>query len=282
MYAMKFPQLTLLFLLTFVVNKAWSANFDEYAYDNRYVEIAAGKNNQKYVEKDLNNLTKDGVLNAETGQQNVINATLHWQFLNGIVAQIAYARENGATNYQGYLQSSGGTLTPYSSITGNKSEQNSLQLGYAFNNHNTNWLFKEIQITPLIHYGQYRWMRELIQYNEAYKFNATGIGINTQFKINNNTLVNAMLVKGKTQVANINVPALKFLGQQSGDYFQKWQIGITQSLAPLSPELSNWRFSLLYEQEKYAHGASPIINSLQAPPNQHSPSSWMVGLQRHF
>jgi len=107
-----------------------------WAKHNRYIEAYAGSHNQDYQEQDTQGLTTNGVLDTETGNQDHIGLALRWQTSGGWLMQLQAQRQSGTTNYNGYLQSGGGSLTPYRATTGNVATQLAVQVGYALNSDN--------------------------------------------------------------------------------------------------------------------------------------------------
>lgn len=250
---------------------------------NRYAELSGGDYQQDYREQDTQGLTPDGTLDTETGKQSSIGIALRWQTANHWLVHLQAQRQSGVTNYQGYLQA-GTTLTPYLAHTGNVAVQYSINLGYALNATNWSALPASWQITPLLQLGKHQWQRNLVQYSETYDYTTQAIGALVQWQPKAGTVLELQAVQGHTQSASVDAPALGFAASQPGDTFRQWQLGISQDLAALTGKeaLAGWRIVARYTNSQYGHGASPLVNGLQAPPNQHRPSSWTLGLQKQF
>lgn len=255
-----------------------------WADKNRFVEISGGSRLQNYRETDTNALTSNGILNTETGQQDHIGLALRWQGISGWLFHLQAQRQSGTTDYNGYLQTGSGSLIPYTARTGNTASQRMLSLGYALHAHNWPALPATVQITPLVQIARQRWERDLVQYSEAYDFNTYALGAMLQWQAHPGTVLEAQVLAGRTQPASVQVPALGFAAQQSGGSLYEWQITLTQDLQALTrnASLASWRAVARYTQSQFAHGVSPIVNGLQAPPNQHKPGTWVLGVQKQF
>ncbi|MBH2009222.1 MAG: hypothetical protein I8H71_05935 [Xanthomonadaceae bacterium] len=104
-----------------------------WAGHNRYTELTRGQHQQNYREQETQGLTADGVLNTETGHQDHISAALRWQTPDGWLLNLQAQRETGPTDYNGYLQSGNGSMTPLRTTSGNVASSYAAQLGYALN-----------------------------------------------------------------------------------------------------------------------------------------------------
>jgi hypothetical protein len=251
---------------------------------NRSLSFAAGQQRQAYRELDTQGLTTDGVLNRESGTVAYAQAALRWQWANGITAQLAFARQNGATAYQGYLQNGAGNLTPYTARTGNVSSQTALQLGYALNSSTAAYIPASLQLTPLLQLTQHHWQRNLAQYRETYRHTSTAAGLRLQWQPMSSTVFEMQALAGRTQPARVSVPAFDFAAQQASGSYRQWQLGVSHDLSPYfnTPAMQGWRVNVQVGATRLAHGASAVVNGLQAPPNQHSPNEWSLGVSRHF
>lgn len=145
-----------------------SAPSFEWAAQNRFIEIFGGQHEQNYLETDTLGLTPNGVLDTETGQQNHVGISLRWQTDNHLLVHLQAQRQSGVTDYNGYLQASNGTLSPYRAGSGNTASQISLAMGYALNASNWPVLSPRWQIIPLLQISQHQWDRNLVQYSETY------------------------------------------------------------------------------------------------------------------
>jgi hypothetical protein len=254
---------------------------------NRSLSFAAGKQHQAYRELDTQGSTSDGELNQETGQQNHAQAALRWQWVNGINTQLSYARQNGATTYQGYLQSGSGNLTPYAARTGNVSSQTALQLGYALNSSTVAYFPVNLQLTPLLQITQHHWQRNLAQYREIYRHTSTAAGLRLQWQpltSSPSTVVEAQALAGRTQPARVTVPAFDFNAQQASGRYRQWQLGASHDISQYfsTPALTGWRVNAQISSTRYTHGASAVVGGLQAPPNHQRPRDWSLGISKHF
>lgn len=271
-----------------LVSTAQTAIANDWTAYNRSVSFSAGHRQQNYVEIDSQGLTTDGVLNREFGQQTSHQAALRWQWHNGVTAQVSTARDNGATNYQGYLQNSNGTLTDFIGRTGNILTEHTVQVGYGFNHTNTPVLPKHIQITPLLQRTQHNWRRYLAQYAEKYDYTSTTAGLRVQHHIKEHTVLEAQALFGRTQSAKISVPNFNFVATQKQGNFKQYRVAISHDISHYFPQPTNhrwlkgWRVTAAYTKNYYNHGASGIVNVLQAPPNENRPSQWLLGLSKQF
>lgn len=182
------------------------------------------------------------------------------------------------------MQAGNGSLTPYRARTGNTATQSSVNFGYALNSITWPLLPEHWQITPLLQISQQRWVRNLVQYRETYAYNTHAIGALLQWQARAGTVLGAQALAGRTQPASVSVPTLGFAARQPADRLREWQIGVSQDLGVITgtEALAGWRVAARYTASQYGHGASPVVNGLQAPPNQHRPRTWTLGLQKQF
>lgn len=250
---------------------------------NRYVEFGTGRFQQAYIEQDNNGRTSDGILNSETGGQNALYADVRWQSLEGWLVELTAERQSGPTDYRGYLQS-GGSLTPYNARTGNVANQTRVQLGYALNAVHWSVMSAHWQFIPVVQFSQHQWERNLVQYSETYRFNAYAVGAIAQWQVRPGTVLEVQAGAGRTKSAKISVPALGFEATQPGGNLTRWQLAITQDIGAAAgkAQLNGWRAFVRYAASRYSHDASPVVNGLQAPPNENTPNSWMLGVQKQF
>ena len=263
---------------------AWAQTPPQWASHNRYIEVATGAHQQNYREQDTSGLTANGTLNTETGSQSTAHLAGRWQTDQGWLLHLQATRQSGVTDYNGYLQVGNGTLTPYRATTGNTATQYSLSAGYALNASNWAALPDNWQITPMVQISQHEWQRNLVQYSETYRYTTQAIGALVQWQARPGTVLEAQALWGNTQPASVSVPSLGFAATQPGGSLRQWYLGISQDLGALTgtPALANWRANARYTASLYDHSASPVVNGLQAPPNQHQPSGWLLGLQKQF
>lgn len=270
--------------LLILPSMAWAQESLRWAEYNRFVEFSAGKHQQNYREQDLSGQTVDGILNSETGSQSAVSAIVRWQTENHWQVHLQANRQSGVTRYNGYLQSSSGSLTPYRARSGNTATQLSATVGYALNASNWAVMPTDWQLTPLLQYGHHHWQRNLVQYGETYKHPRYALGALLQWQARRGTVLEVQALSGRVRTATVNVPSLGFKANQPGGHWRQWQLGISQDLAVLTshPAFNGWRLSASYTSSQYGHAASPVINGLQAPPNTHSPSAWALGLQKQY
>ena len=110
-------------LLWFSAAHAQTENTSTWSAHNRYVALNLGQQQQNYREIDTQGLTTNGTLNAETGRQQNLGATISWQARSGWLIGLDAQRQTGATAYSGYLQTGNGSLSPYAARTGNVATQ---------------------------------------------------------------------------------------------------------------------------------------------------------------
>jgi hypothetical protein len=251
---------------------------------NRYTGTRLGYQQQNYREQDTSGITNDGILDAESGRQNHMAIALSWQTNNAWLMHFQAQRQSGATEYSGYLQSGNGSLTPYSARTGNIASQISAQFGYAVNTSIWGALPYSLQITPLINLSQYRWQRNLVQYSESYRFSSIAVGTLIQWQAFPDTLLDLQALVGRTQPAEVNAPAFGFASSQSGGNLRDWSLAVKQDLGG-SLNVSAFKglgIAIQHSRTNYNHGASQIVNGLQAPANQHNSGYWAIGLQKQL
>jgi len=251
---------------------------------NRFVEVFGGQRQQDYQEADTQGLTPNGVLDTETGNQNHIGIALRWQTANHWLVHLQAQQQSGVTQYNGYLQAGNGVLTPYSARTGNTASQTSLAVGYALNAGNWPALSPAWQITPLLQWSQFDWQRNLVQYRETYTHSTIAAGVLLQWCVRPGTVLELQALQGSTSSAAVSAPSLGFAADQPGGTYSQWDIGISQALDQRSgfSALTGWHLVVRYSASVYDHAASPTVNALQAPPNQHRPNAWALGLRRQF
>lgn len=253
------------------------------AQRNRYLEANAGIHQQNYFEQDTSGLISNGMLDSESGKQNTIGTTLRWQFDSSLLLQAKAQHQSGATNYSGYLQA-GSTLTPYHATTGNIAVQYDINVGYALNAFTWDVMPENWQFVPLLHYRHNQWQRNLVQYNETYNHATVAAGALLQWQPQPGTVLEVIALRGQARNASMSAPSLGFATTQLGGVFHEWQLATSQNVGVLTgvDALNQWRVTARFFSTRYGHKASPIINGYQAPPNQHSPRSWLLGIQWQF
>ncbi|MFZ6872520.1 hypothetical protein ACO0LF_10670 [Undibacterium sp. Di27W] len=246
---------------------------------NRYIEVSTGIHSQHYQEQDRGG----NILDTETGNQKIINTALRWQFEKGWFLHLQNSRRQGSTNYNGYLQT-GAINTPYSALSGNSATQYGASIGYALNNSTLVLIPEQWQLTPLLHYSQHHWQRDLVQYSETYDYTTAAAGVMLQWQPLYGTVLEVQTLQGKSQSAKVSVPAFNFIATQPGGSYAEWQFTVSQDIDAVTSIASfkYWHLMASYTRSRYQHSASATVNQLQAPNNQQSLSNWMVGVQRHF
>ena len=271
-------------LLWFGVAHAQTENTSTWQARNRYVSLNLGQQQQNYRELDTQGLTTNGTLNGETGRQQHLGAAISWQTNSGWLLGFDAQRQTGATAYSGYLQAGNGSLSPYAAHTGNVATQYSVHIGYRLNVNTLGVVPSTWQITPLLQLSQHHWQRNLAQYSEAYRHTATAGGVRAQWQMKPGTVLEAQALFGSTQPATVSVPAFAFEATQGGGSYEQWHLGITQDIGVATGQavLDGWRIAARCAHSHYGHGASAVVNGLQAPPNEYRPSVWTLGLQKQF
>jgi hypothetical protein len=245
--------------------------------ENRFVEVGFGRALQNYREQDQLGLTPDGTLNTESGAQAYARMAVRWQTQNRWLFGLQLERKKGPTQYNGYLQTGSGGLTPYRTTTGNIIEQLSISMGYALP---VVWG----QAAPIVQLQQFQWQRNLTQYAERYRYHSYSAGILLQWRVSAGLVVETQGMFGKTSAASVDVPAFGFYAIQNPGRYHSWHVAASHDLSALIGEasLKNWCITARYSQSRYSHGGSPVVAGLQAPSNQHSPAELTFGLQKHF
>lgn len=251
---------------------------------NRNVELSAGTQQQDYREHDTPGLTTDGNLDTESGKQNQFGLVLRWQTQNSWLLQPQAERQIGTTDYNGYLQAGNSSLTAYRARTGNVATSYSVQLAYALNSDTWSALPASLQVSPMLQIGAHHWQRTLVQYRETYHYRTLALGAKAQWQMCVSSVLEGQWLVGRTQTAQVDVPTLGFASTQAGNSFSQWHLGISQKLAAMTKQLilADWYLTARYSRSRYAHQQSPLVNGLQAPPNQHAPSAWTLVLQKQF
>lgn len=251
---------------------------------NRHVALHVGQQQQNYRETDTQGLTTNGTLNTETGNQQHLGVAISYQAASGWLLGMDAQRQTGATAYSGYLQAGNGSLSPYAARTGNVATQYSAHIGYGLNVDTWDVIPRNWQLTPLLQLSHHHWQRNLAQYDETYRHTATAGGVRAQWQMKPGTVLEAQALLGSSQPATVRVPAFDFAATQGAGSYQQWHLGITQDLGAATGllVLAGWRVTARYARSQYIHGASPTLNGLQAPPNEHRSSKWIMGSQKQF
>lgn len=263
------------------INNDESGNF--WHQNNRLIEISFGVSMQDYQEQDTQNIALGGVLNSEKGNQNTYRIAFRWQTAQGLWIHLQAQREDGKTNYKGYLQI-GSELTPYNAKTTNLSNIHNVQVGYAFSSELLQALPQKLQLIPFVQFSQTRWQRKLVDYVENYSHTAWGIGGTLQWRVQPTTLVEFHTLTGKTNPAGVGVTQFDFSARQPGTKSHEWQLSVIQDLAAISNtrHLNGWNLTVRYNKRSFGHEASNIVDGLQAPPNRHTPDTFVLGIQKQF
>ncbi len=203
---------------------------DFWAGHNRYAELTRGQHQQNYREQDTGGLTADGTLDTETGHQDQISAALRWQTAGGWLLNLQAQRETGATDYNGYLQSGNGSLTPLRTTSGNVASSYAAQLGYALNSATRAAVPQDWQLVPMVQVSRHHWQRNLAQYSETYRYSAWAAGAMLQWQARPGTVLELQALSGRTGSADVNVQALNFAARQPGGAMRQWHIAISQDL----------------------------------------------------
>lgn len=248
-----------------------------WAGQNTFVEVFGGRRKQDYRQIDTQGIAGNGILDTETGNQTNVGIALRWQSADGWLLRFQAQRQSGVTNYAGYLQAGDGSVSTHLARSGNVAAQASVSLGFGL--HAGNW-----QVAPLLQIGRDKWQRNLVQYGETYDFNSVAVGALAQWRVRPGTVLELQALKGKTYAASTKAPELGFAAEQPGGALKEWYISISQDLGVVTgaADMTGWRGTARYSASKYDHGASPVVNGVQAPPDQHQPSAWSLGLQKQF
>lgn len=250
---------------------------------NRWLGLSAGRQVMDYRERDTQGRTRDGTLDTEQGSLTAQRIEARWQFNSGWVIDLSGQRASGSSRYDGYLQSGSG-LTAYQATSQHRLQAWRATAGYALGAAQARWMPADWQLLALAQYGSDRWQRQLVQYDETYRFDRWALGGQLQWMPRRGSLLEAQALWGRTRPATVRVPALGFQAEQPGCGTAAWQVGLTQDLGVLAAQagLAGWRLTLRGGRESACHQASPVVAGLQAPPNEHLPSTWMLGAQKHF
>jgi hypothetical protein len=251
---------------------------------NGHLALHLGQQQQNYRELDTQGLATNGTLNTEAGHQRDLGAAISYQTTSGWLLGLDAQRQTGATAYSGYLQAGNGSLSPYAARTGNVATQYSAHIGYGLNASTWVAMPSAWQVTPLLQLAQHQWQRNLAQYSEAYRHTSAAGGLRAQWQLHPGTVLEAQALLGRSQRATVSVPTFGFAATQGGGRYQQWHLGITQDLGAATGQalLSGWAIAARYARSQYSHGASAVVNGMQAPPNEHRPSVWTLGLQKQF
>jgi hypothetical protein len=247
---------------------------------NRSIALQGLRTQQDYRETDTYGQTTDGIFNSERGHWLGTGLQARWQGQLGRVPlwlQAQTSRSTGQTNYQGYLQG-GRNLTPYAARTGNVVAKRSLRVGWPVD---LTGLLPEpnklqLQIVPYVDWAHQRWQRNLVQYGETYTHRTRSLGVLVQWQMAPNWVLEASHQQGRHSSASLSAPSMGFaadLGRAS----QK-----QSSLALHWQAHPRWGLQLHAIQTRYTHGASAIINNLQAPPSISRHTQLGAGVAWHY
>lgn len=267
-----------------VITSALAQPYEDWVLRNRFIQLSMSETKQRYSEVDVQNLTPNGILDSESGLLRNAGAQIRWQTANGWMAQLLAHRQNGASDYDGYLQLSNGALRPYRTITGNVNRQLSVYFGLALNDSAWSLIAPNFQFTPIAYLANTSWQRKLTQYDENYSYRARAAGVLAQWQLRPNTYVEVLALRGSMRNADITAPSFNFSAVQPGGKFRQNKLSAIQDLGSIlnGHGLKNWYITLEHSRETFNHTASSVLNGLQAPPSQQSQGTWSVGLRRQF
>ena len=251
---------------------------DLWASHNRQLQIAALQTQQNYRETDTQGLTADGTLNTERGHWQGTALQGRWQGELALAThslplwlQAQTAQATGQTDYNGYLQS-GSTLTPYRAKTGNTWRSHSVALGVPLACPQApHW-----QVVPYVQWASQHWQRNLVQYGETYRHNTRSLGVLAQWQPAPGWLLEASHQQGRHTRASLNAPTLGFAASQGLARQTQSSVAVHYQINP------GWGLQLQAVQTTYTHGASAVINGLQAPPSTSRHTQLGAALAWHY
>lgn len=255
-----------------------------WATHNRHLSISATQLQQRYREQDIQSLTTDGTLNTERGSAPGYALQGRWQgdlplgsrsLPLWLQASATWAQ--GQTNYDGYLQS-GSTLTPYRAKTGNTWRSYSLALGVPIALGQGQAGQAQWQVVPHLQWASTHWQRNLVQYGESYRHTSAGPGLLLQWAASPQWLLEAGAAWRKQSPVQVRVPQLGFEAQQSGGTQRILHLAAAWQPPSHWPAAEHWCIAAQAQHSRWANGASPVVNGLQAPPNQHRQTQYSLGL----
>ena len=247
----------------------------DWAAQNRFTSLSTVILQQDYREADTQGLTADGTLDTERGTAPGYSLQVRWQGnLRSLPlwAQAGALWAQGQTSYDGYLQN-GNILTPYRANTGNTWRSQSVALGLPITlSEGGAW-----QATPHLQWTNRHWQRNLVQYSETYRHSSFGPGLLLQWAPSPRWQLEASAAWRKQSPVKVSVPTLGFAAQQSGS--TETSVHLAATWQPPEHWLGGgWQLHTQVEHSRWENGQSPVVNGLQAPPNQNRQTSLGLAL----
>lgn len=268
-------------------------NLDFWQAHNRTLALQVQQRQHAYREIDTKGLTTDGTLNSETGAVQGWAVQARWQGSAGpmpLWLEAGTSEASGQTDYNGYLQN-GNKLIPYRAKTGNHWQRTDVRVGYPW----SPAALPNLQVVPFAHWGQHHWQRNLVQYSETYRFDTQGAGLLVQWQVpsqwagsNNAWVLEASYQRGRPSPALVQAPQLGFeANQAAGDSEQTditlhYRRNTPNSETLTAHALSAGGLQFKASQSQTQHGASPVVNGLQSPPNTNRITTLSAGVVWHY
>ena len=258
-----------------------SAAFASPAIDAANNQVRASVVQQKfdYVEYDAFNVTHDGILDSERGNQTGIAAGISLQRdianVKNIYFNIEAARLTGDTGYDGYLQG-GPVLIPYQTTTQYDSTDIQVKIGqgFKFGAHN------DAQVTPYVSFGSYKWVRDSSAdpygYAEDYRHKFAGIGTMLQYELSPRIVVKADYLYGRTFDASMTLVADSTEFALPKKPIQQLTLGLDYAVNKNVSVHADYRYA------KFAYGQSDVINGFLEPASDTKRSQLAVGVGYRF
>ena len=247
---------------------------------NRSLSVHGLLTEQNYREIDNTGQTADGTFNTERCHLQGTGLQARWQGHVGPVPlwlQMQASLSTGQTDYQGYLQG-GGQLTAYAARSGNTIEQRSLRFGWPVDVVAL-WpalVGAPLQIVPYVDWTQQRWQRNLVQYGETYLHSTRSLGVLAQWQFASEWVLETSHQQGGHSSASLSAPNVGFAAPLGLATQQQSSLALHWQAQP------RWSLQLQAAQTRYTHGASAIINNLQAPPSTSQHTQLGAGVAWHY
>jgi hypothetical protein len=250
---------------------------DSWAAYNRTINGTVNVTKRDYSEQDPFNRTSNGTLNTEHGSLHGQAIKARWQSSKyPLMVHTELARSTGGTNYNGFLQS-GGLLTPYNNVTGNKISDMSVRVGRPIE------LSERVQWVPFVEIQKHNWQRQLTQYNEDFAHTAGLVGVQMQWRQGGGSAnaatpwsLEAEAAFGKLLNASMSAPALSF--NQSLGNGEIWKIGATVGYQ-ITPQ---WQLTGSTTTRHFSYGKSLVQNQMLEPSSRTTETMVGLGLSRRY
>jgi len=201
------------------------------------VSVGAGVLGQDYEEKDDRNLVPTGYLNKEEGKIPALEFDIGLVSETGWYSELHFTYASGETDYDGYLQYSPTTFSPYETDTDNSIYEFRGNFGHLFG------LTNNIALAPKVELGHLRWDRTITgSYGSSaeYTYTRYGAGLEVLFAATDRLVFSVEGMYGRqsgevaSDVVNEDIGTTAYTRFSAGvDYAltDRWHIGAEISRA---------------------------------------------------